>query len=108
MTREYVAFAAGRLFRGTGDAHVIAIDAATGTLVWDVAIGDPARGETVPLAPVAWDGLVFVGNAGGDDFGVTGRIYALSAADGHVVWSFDTVPTYRSQLLRNMRRSRFR
>src|SRR4029434_10158984 len=35
--------------------------------------------------------LVFAGNAGGDDFGVRGRIYALDAASGRVVWRFDTV-----------------
>src|SRR4051794_1856955 len=73
------AFADGRLFRGTGDAHVIAINATNGAQIWDVPIGDATRGESVALAPIAWNGLVFAGNAGGDDFGVTGRIYALSA-----------------------------
>jgi alcohol dehydrogenase (cytochrome c) len=44
------------------------------------------------MAPVAWNGLVFAGNAGGDEFGVTGRIYALDAKTGRVVWQFNTVP----------------
>ena len=88
-----VAFAEGRLFRGTGDAHVFALDAATGKLGWDVSIGDPKKGETVPMAPVAWGGMVFAGNAGGDNFAVTGRIYALSAKDGHEIWRFDVVPS---------------
>jgi len=87
-----VAFEGGRLFRGSGDGHVFAIDAKTGRSLWDVAIADPARGETVPLAPVAWNGMVFAGNAGGDIFGVTGRVYALSAEDGRVLWQFDVVP----------------
>ena len=87
-----VAYLDGRLFRGAGDGHVYAIDAATGRTVWDVSIADPKRGETVPLAPIAWNGMVFVGNAGGDNFGVTGRVYALSAADGHTIWQFNTVP----------------
>ena len=102
-TREYshpswlgnnhgVAYLDGRLFRGTGDGHVLAIDAATGRPLWDVSIADPKRGETIPLAPIAWNGMVFVGNAGGDYFGVTGRVYALSAEDGHLIWQFDTVP----------------
>jgi len=81
-----------RLFRGANDGHVFAIDAATGKSLWDVAIADQARGESVPMAPVAWDGMVFVGNAGGDNFGVTGRIYALDAATGKELWRFDTVP----------------
>jgi len=88
-----VAFTGGKLFRGTGDAHVFSIDAATGKPGWDVSIGDQKKGESVALAPVAWNGMVFAGNAGGDNFGVTGRIYALSAADGHEVWRFDVVPT---------------
>lgn len=87
-----LAFAGGRLFRGTGDAHVFALDASNGEPVWDASIGDPDKGDSVPMAPVAWNGMVFAGNAGGDNFGVTGRIYALSAADGHQLWRFDVVP----------------
>ena len=87
-----VAFSDGKLFRGTGDAHVVAIDAADGKLLWDVAIGEPKKGESAPMAPIAWNGLVFAGNAGGDNFGVTGRIYALDAASGKTVWQFNTVP----------------
>src|SRR4029078_13055736 len=79
-------------FRGANDGHVFAIDAASGQTVWDVSIADPQRGESVPMAPVAWNGMVFVGNAGGDNYGVTGRIFALDAATGKQVWRFDTVP----------------
>lgn len=83
----------GTLFRGTGDAHVLALDAATGKVLWDVAIGDPKKGESVPLAPIAWGGLVFAGNAGGDNFDVRGRVYALDAGTGRTVWTFETVST---------------
>ena len=92
MVNRGVAYSDGRLFRGTGDAHVLAIDAADGQQLWDVSIGDPKKGESVPMAPIASNGLVFVGNAGGDNFGVIGRIYALDAASGRVVWQFNTVP----------------
>ena len=87
-----VAYLDGRLFRGSGDGHVFAIDAKTGRTLWDVSIADPKKGETVPLAPIAWNGMVFIGNAGGDNFGVTGRVYALSTEDGHTIWQFNTVP----------------
>lgn len=87
-----VAYGRGVVYRGTGDGHVLAIDAETGQLRWDVAIADPKKGESVPMAPVAWNDLVFVGNAGGDFFGVTGRIYGLDAASGRRVWQFHTVP----------------
>jgi alcohol dehydrogenase (cytochrome c) len=87
-----VGYDAGRLFRGTGDGHVLALDAASGRQLWDVTIADPKAGESVPMAPVAWNGMVFVGNAGGDVFGVTGRVYALDAATGRVLWQFKTLP----------------
>ncbi len=87
-----VAYLDGKLFRGAGDGHVFAIDARTGRTVWDVAIADPKRGESVPAAPIAWQNMVFIGNAGGDNFGVTGRLYALDAATGRTLWHFDMVP----------------
>ncbi len=87
-----VAYLGGRVFRGTGDAHVLALDASNGSVLWDVAIGDSKKGESVPMAPIAWSGLVFVGNAGGDSFDVSGRIYALDAATGRTVWQFNTIP----------------
>ena len=87
-----VGYADGRLFRGTGDGHVLALDAASGKLLWDVVIADPKLGESVPMAPVAWNGMVYVGNAGGDYFGVVGRVYGLDAATGRTVWTFKTIP----------------
>jgi alcohol dehydrogenase (cytochrome c) len=87
-----VAYADGKVFRGTGDGHVLALDAAKRNLLWDSTIADPKNGESVPMAPIAWNGIVFVGNAGGDNFGVTGRIYGLDAATGTTLWQFDTIP----------------
>lgn len=87
-----VAYADGRVFRGTSDAHVLALDAATGHVAWDVVLGDGNKGESIPMAPIAWNGLLFVGTAGGDNFDVRARVYALDPATGRVVWRFDTVP----------------
>ncbi|MEP6495800.1 MAG: PQQ-binding-like beta-propeller repeat protein [bacterium] len=87
------AYMNGRVFRGTSDAHVIALDATDGHALWDVALDVAGRGVTVPMAPTAWNGLVYVGNAGGDLSGVVGHVYALDARDGHVVWRFDVVPS---------------
>ena len=87
-----VAFLNGRLFRGANDGRVYALEAWTGKEVWNVAAGDPSRGETFPAAPVAWRDLVFMGNAGGDNFGVIGRMMAFDAASGGRRWSFDLVP----------------
>lgn len=87
------AYLDGRLFRGTSDAHVLALDAADGHTLWDVELDVAAiPGVTMPMAPIAANGLVFIGNAGGDQTGVTGHVYALDAQDGRVVWRFDVVP----------------
>ena len=87
------AYLDGRLFRGSSDAHVIALDAADGRTLWDVAIAEAEQpGVSIPMAPIAANGLVFIGNAGGDQTGVTGHVYALDAQDGRVVWKFDVVP----------------
>jgi alcohol dehydrogenase (cytochrome c) len=88
------AYSGGRLFRGAGNGHVIALEAATGKAVWDVELMPSQPGVTVPMAPLAWNGLVFVGNAGGDNFGVTGHVWALDQQDGHTAWRFDVVPEH--------------
>ena len=71
------AYMDGMLFRGTQDCRVLAFDFKTGKQVWETTICDPKRGESVPSAPIAWDGLVYVGNAGGDYKGGRGKVYAL-------------------------------
>ena len=86
-----VAFMDGRLFRVNGGVHAYALDAATGKLLWDVSFRE-RDGEGAPMAPVAWNGLVFVGNSGGDNLGVRGHVHALDAATGREVWRFETVP----------------
>ena len=86
------AYMDGLLFRGTEDGRVLAYDFKTGKRVWEATIADPRIGESTPAAPIAWDGLVFIGNAGGDNKGVKGRMYALDAKTGRIVWEFYLVP----------------
>jgi alcohol dehydrogenase (cytochrome c) len=52
----------------------------------------PAPGEFYTAAPVAWDGRVYLGNAG-SDYGGIGHIRAFDAKTGKRLWSFDTVPS---------------
>ena len=86
------AYMDGMLFRGTQDGRVLAYDFKTGKRLWETTIADPKLGESVPSAPIAWDGLVFVGNAGGDFKGGKGHMYALDAKTGKIVWEFFLVP----------------
>src|SRR5262252_8793324 len=87
------AYLDGRLFRGTEEGDVVAYDAARGEKLWSTHLADRQKGESVPAAPIAWSGLVFIGTAGSDRYGVAGRVYALEAQTGKVVWETYTVPT---------------
>jgi alcohol dehydrogenase (cytochrome c) len=85
------------LVRGANDGRVYALDARTGDEVWNVRAGDAERGETFPAAPVVYAPpgarpLVLIGNAGGDNYAVTGRLMAFDAATGARVWTFEFVP----------------
>jgi len=86
------AYLDGMLFRGTQDGRVLAYDFQTGKRIWETTIADVKKGESAPAAPIAWNGLVFIGNAGGDVKGVKGRMYALDAGSGKIVWEFYLVP----------------
>jgi alcohol dehydrogenase (cytochrome c) len=86
------AYMDGRLFRGTQDGRVLAYDFKTGKRLWQTTIADTKLGESVPSAPIAADGLVYVGNSGGDFKGGKGHMYALDAKSGEVVWEFYLVP----------------
>ena len=94
------AYLDGLLFRGTEDGRVLAYDFKTGKRVWETTVADPKLGETTPAAPITWDGLVFIGNAGGDNKGFKGRMYALNAKTGKIVWEFYLVPKAASDRAR--------
>ena len=90
----------GMLFRGTQDGRVLAYDFKTGKRIWETTISDMKLGETVPSAPIAWDGLVFVGNAGGDFKGGKGHMFALDAKTGKIVWETFLVPQVEGDIVR--------
>jgi alcohol dehydrogenase (cytochrome c) len=99
-TNRGAAYLDGMLFRGTQDGRVLAYDFKTGKRRWEATIGDLKRGEDVPAAPIAWEGLVFVGNAGGDFKGGKGHMYALDAKTGKIVWQFFLVPKTEGDTVR--------
>jgi alcohol dehydrogenase (cytochrome c) len=87
-----VALLDGRLFRGTCDGRLIALDASTGRLLWKNAMASPLLGESTTAAPLAWQGVVYMG-VGGSELGARGRIVAFDAATGKELWRFQTIPT---------------
>jgi len=87
-----VAVYAGKVFVGSLDARLIALDAATGAKLWDVQTADTQHHPyTITGAPRAAKGKVFIGN-GGAEFGVRGFVSAYDAGTGALVWRFYTVP----------------
>jgi alcohol dehydrogenase (cytochrome c) len=92
LVNRGAAYLDGRLFRATLDGRVLAYDLKTGMRVWATTIADPKVNEQVDAAPIAWNGLVFVGTTLGDYKGVKGRAYALAADNGNIVWETYLVP----------------
>ena len=86
-----VAFANGKLFRGTPDARLLAIDATSGKTLWKQQVGDPTLGEFFSSVPAVWQGLLIMGSAG-SDWGIRGRIMAYEQDTGREVWRFYTIP----------------
>jgi PQQ-dependent dehydrogenase (methanol/ethanol family) len=89
-----IALYKGMAIRGTLDGHLIALDAANGKLLWDVAVCDTHKGCFINAVPLAFDGRLFVGEAGADVQN-TGHVHAFDAATGKPLWTFDLVPTGR-------------
>ena len=94
------AFMDGMLYRGTQDGRMLAYDFNTGKRVWATTLVDPKTGETVPSAPIAWNGLVFVGNAGGDFKGAKGHLFALDGKTGRILWQYFNVPRTKDDVVR--------
>lgn len=80
-----------RLFMVTLDAHLVALDARTGTVLYDVEIVDYQQGYAATLAPLVVKNKVIVGVAGGD-YGVRGFLDAYDTDSGERLWRFYTVP----------------
>jgi len=85
------AYLDGRLFRGTTDGRMLALDARTGKFLWEDKDAEQAANESFIAAPVAWDGKVFSGIATADA-GVRGRVMGFDAKTGKELWRFYTVP----------------
>lgn len=86
-----VALHNGRIFRGTCDGRLIALDAKSGALLWKNVIAEPDLGESTSAAPLAWQNVVYMGIAG-SELGARGRVMAYDAITGHELWRFNTIP----------------
>lgn len=81
----------GKVYVGTLDGRLVALDAASGAPVWETLTIDPKFPYTITGAPRVVKGKVLIGN-GGAEYGVRGYISAYDAATGKMAWRFYTVP----------------
>jgi quinohemoprotein ethanol dehydrogenase len=86
-----LAMGEGMLFLGQFDANVVALDIKTGKEVWRTPIEVWQDGYGITSAPLYYDGIVYSGITGGE-FGVRGRLTALDAKTGKILWRWYTLP----------------
>lgn len=76
---------------GTLDNHVVALDAATGDVKWNVSLAEPGVGYSITEAPLIVNGKVIIGSGGGE-YGARGFIVGLDAETGKMDWKFYSTP----------------
>lgn len=90
-TNRGVAVAGNRLFFGTLDAFLIALDARTGEQLWETKVADTMRGYSITSPPLPVKDKIITGIAGGE-FDIQGFLEAHDQTTGTKVWRFNTVP----------------
>ncbi len=92
---EYVnrglAILGDRLYLGTLDAHLVALDRKSGALRWDKEVADYRDGYSITVAPLAVKDKIIVGISGGE-YGIRGFLDAYDAKTGERAWRFHTIP----------------
>lgn len=81
----------GKVYVGTIDGRLVALDASTGEEVWDINTIDRTRPYTITGAPRIVNDKVIIGN-GGAEYGVRGYVTAYDSQTGEQIWRFYTVP----------------
>ncbi|MBI2946704.1 MAG: PQQ-dependent dehydrogenase, methanol/ethanol family [Verrucomicrobia bacterium] len=90
-TNRGVAILDEMIFVGTLDAHLVALDAKTGVVRWDVKVAENKTGHSITCAPLALDGKIIIGISGGEA-GIRGFLDAYEHSTGKRLWRFWTVP----------------
>lgn len=86
-----VAYWNGKVYVGTIDGRLIAVDAKSGQQIWSTETIDPSKNYTITGAPRVVKGRVIIGN-GGAEYGVRGYVSAYDAETGKLAWRFYIVP----------------
>jgi alcohol dehydrogenase (cytochrome c) len=86
-----VAVSGDRVFMGTLDAKMVALDAKTGKQLWETQLAEPELGYSETMAPTVVENMVLIGTNGGE-YGIRGFVKALDVETGEVLWTFHTTP----------------
>ena len=90
-TSRGVALGEGKVYVGQLDGRLVALDQRSGEPAWSIQAERWQNGYTITAAPLYYNGMIVVGFAGGEN-GTRGRVKAYDAKDGHLLWTFYTVP----------------
>ena len=90
LTRN-IALYRDMVIMGTPDAHLVALDAATGRVVWDVEAADASQGFRYTAGPVAGDGRIFASTMCTGEGSAHCFLAAYDAATGKMLWKRETV-----------------
>jgi alcohol dehydrogenase (cytochrome c) len=90
MANRGFAILGDRLYMATLDAHLVSLDAKTGSVIWDVPVDDYEKGFSITHAPLAIDGKIIVGVTAGE-CGLQGFVDAYDASTGKKLWRQWTV-----------------
>jgi quinohemoprotein ethanol dehydrogenase len=87
-----IAYWNGKVYTGTNDGRLIAVDAKTGTQVWSAQTTENGDGRYITGAPRIMNGRVLIGHGGADSASIRGYIVAHDAETGKLLWRFYFVP----------------
>jgi len=90
-TSRGLALGEGKVFVGQLDGRLVALDQKSGETAWSIQAERWQEGFTITAAPLYYDGMIIVGFAGGEN-GTRGRVKAYDSKDGHLIWTFYTIP----------------
>ena len=85
-----VAVSKGLVIEGTMDARLIALDAKTGEVKWDVEVADPTAGYSITHAPLIVGSNALVGVSGGE-YGIRGHVTAYDVLTGKQSWRWYSI-----------------
>ena len=90
-TNRGIAYDDGKIYVGTPDGRLVALDAETGAVEWATRAFPIGERKAINGAPRAGGGKVFIGNSGAE-YGTRGFVEAYDGDTGERLWRFYTVP----------------